>query len=40
LSVSHERSQHVNASAKPLHIDIPVKMTDVKMVFNIGALSF
>ena len=30
----------MNASAKPLHIDIPVKMTDVKMVFSIGALSF
>jgi hypothetical protein len=30
----------VNVSAKPLHIDIPVKMTDVKMVFSIGALSF
>lgn len=30
----------MNVSAKPLHIDIPVKMTDVKMVFSIGALSF
>jgi hypothetical protein len=30
----------VNVSAKPLHIDIPVKMTDVKVVFSIGALSF
>lgn len=31
----------MNASAKPLHIDIPVKMTDVKikMVFSIGAPS-
>ena len=28
------------ASAKPLHIDIPVKLTDVKMVFSIGALQF
>jgi hypothetical protein len=40
LSVSRERSQHGNVSAKPLHIDIPVKMTDVKVVFSIGALSF
>ena len=30
----------MNASAKPLHIDIPVKITDVKTVFSIGALSF
>jgi intracellular sulfur oxidation DsrE/DsrF family protein len=30
----------VNVPAKPLHIDIPVKMTEVKMVFSIGALSF
>jgi intracellular sulfur oxidation DsrE/DsrF family protein len=39
-SIDHERSQDVNLSAKPLHIDVPVKMTDVKMVFSIGALSF
>jgi intracellular sulfur oxidation DsrE/DsrF family protein len=25
---------------KPLHIDIPVKLTEVKMVFSIGALAF
>jgi len=25
---------------KPLHIDIPVKLSNVKMVFSIGALSF
>jgi intracellular sulfur oxidation DsrE/DsrF family protein len=25
---------------KPLHIDIPVKLPDVKMVFSIGALAF
>lgn len=30
----------MNVSAKPLHIDIPVKITDVKVVFSIGALSF
>jgi intracellular sulfur oxidation DsrE/DsrF family protein len=30
----------VSVPAKPLHIDIPVKMTDVKMVFSIGSLSF
>ena len=28
------------ASEKPLHIDIPVKLADVKMVFSIGALQF
>jgi intracellular sulfur oxidation DsrE/DsrF family protein len=28
------------ASEKPLHIDIPVKLSDVKMVFSIGALAF
>jgi intracellular sulfur oxidation DsrE/DsrF family protein len=27
------------ASEKPLHIDIPVKLPDVKMVFSIGALA-
>lgn len=30
----------MSVSEKPLHIDIPVKMTDVKMVFSIAALSF
>jgi intracellular sulfur oxidation DsrE/DsrF family protein len=30
----------MNASAKPLHIDIPVNLSDVKMVFSIGALAF
>ena len=28
------------ASKKPLHIDIPVKLADVKTVFSIGALQF
>jgi intracellular sulfur oxidation DsrE/DsrF family protein len=28
------------ASEKPLHIDIPVKLTDVKMVFSVGTLQF
>jgi intracellular sulfur oxidation DsrE/DsrF family protein len=28
------------ASEKPLHIDIPVKLSDVKMVFSIDALAF
>jgi hypothetical protein len=27
-------------SAKPLHIDIPVKLKDVKTVYSIGALTF
>ena len=30
----------MNISVKPRHIDIPVKMTDVKIVFSIGALAF
>jgi intracellular sulfur oxidation DsrE/DsrF family protein len=28
------------ASGKLLHIDVPVKLTDVKMVFSIGTLQF
>lgn len=27
-------------SAKPLHIDIPVKLADVKVMFSVGALAF
>jgi intracellular sulfur oxidation DsrE/DsrF family protein len=27
-------------SEKPLHIDIPVKLADVKVVFSVGALAF
>jgi hypothetical protein len=30
----------VPASEKPLNIDIPVKLSDVKVVFSIGALEF
>jgi len=30
----------MTASEKPLHIDIPVKLSDVKMVFSIDALAF
>ena len=30
----------MTAQGTPLHIDIPVKLTDVKVVFSIGALSF
>jgi intracellular sulfur oxidation DsrE/DsrF family protein len=30
----------VSVSEKPLHIDIPVKLANVKTVFSIGALSF
>jgi intracellular sulfur oxidation DsrE/DsrF family protein len=26
--------------AKPLHIDVPVKLSDVKVVYSIGALAF
>ena len=28
------------ASEKPLHIDIPLKLADVKVVFSVGALAF
>ena len=28
------------ASEKPLHIDIPVKLSDVKVVFSVDALAF
>ncbi len=30
----------MSTSEKPLHIDIPVKLTEVKAVFSIGALAF
>ena len=30
----------MTGQGNPLHIDIPVKLTDVKVVFSIGALSF
>jgi intracellular sulfur oxidation DsrE/DsrF family protein len=30
----------MTVSAKPLHIDIPVKMTNVRTVYSIGALAF
>ena len=30
----------MSASEKPLHIDIPVKLKDVKTVYSIGALAF
>ena len=29
----------MRVSEKPLHIDIPVKLTDVKLVSSIGALA-
>ena len=30
----------MSVSEKPLHIDIPVKLKDVKTVYSIGALEF
>ena len=30
----------MTVSEKPLHIDIPVKLADVKVVFSVGALAF
>src|SRR5215471_7148142 len=30
----------MSASEKPLHIDIPVKLSEEKVVFSIGALAF
>jgi putative ubiquitin-RnfH superfamily antitoxin RatB of RatAB toxin-antitoxin module len=35
-----ERSPNISASGKPLHIDIPVKLKDVKTVYSIDALAF
>jgi intracellular sulfur oxidation DsrE/DsrF family protein len=35
-----ERNFDVSVSEKPLHIDIPVKLANVKTVFSIGALAF
>jgi intracellular sulfur oxidation DsrE/DsrF family protein len=40
IASAYKRSLDVIASEKPLHIDIPVKLADVKMVFSIGALQF
>jgi hypothetical protein len=31
---------NMTVSEKPLHIDIPVKMTNVRTVYSIGALAF
>jgi hypothetical protein len=30
----------MSTSEKPLHIDIPVKLTEVKAVFSVGGLAF
>ena len=30
----------MSVSEKPLHIDIPVKLAEVKVAFSIGALAF
>jgi intracellular sulfur oxidation DsrE/DsrF family protein len=30
----------MKAAAKPLHIDVPVELSDVKVVYSIGALAF
>src|SRR5260370_41071769 len=30
----------MSASVKPLHIDIPVKLPEAKVVFSVGALAF
>jgi hypothetical protein len=35
-----ERRHDVTALEKPLHIDVPVNLSNVKMVFSIGALAF
>ena len=39
-SIALERNFDVSVSEKPLHIDIPVKLAEVKVVFSIGALAF
>jgi len=38
--MAFERKVDMTALEKPLHIDIPVKLSNVKMVFSIGALAF
>ena len=35
-----ERGHDMTALEKPLHIDIPVHLSNVKTVFSIGALGF
>jgi hypothetical protein len=30
----------MSASEKPLHIDIPVTLAELKMAFSVGALTF
>jgi intracellular sulfur oxidation DsrE/DsrF family protein len=39
-SIHSKGAFHVSVSEKPLHIDIPVKLADVKVVFSVGALAF
>jgi hypothetical protein len=40
--MSHLRQRNISMSPleKPLHIDIPVKLSEVKAVFSVGALAF
>jgi intracellular sulfur oxidation DsrE/DsrF family protein len=50
LAASHGPKKHASStleeeldmaiSEKPLHIDIPVKLADVKVAFSVGALAF
>src|SRR5260370_8920091 len=35
-----ERNLDMSTLAKPLHIDIPVKLTEVKVAFSVAALAF
>jgi intracellular sulfur oxidation DsrE/DsrF family protein len=35
-----KKGTHMSAQEKALHIDIPVKLTEVKVVFSIASLSF
>ena len=37
---SLERNLDMSTSAKPLHIDIPVKLAEVKVAFSVAALAF
>jgi intracellular sulfur oxidation DsrE/DsrF family protein len=36
----HERNFDMSTTEKPLHIDIPVKLAELKVVFSVGALAF
>jgi len=40
MSLLRQRNISMSPLEKPLHIDIPVKLSEVKAVFSVGALAF